>query len=276
MPIERDNKGRFKKGFKHTEEWKKANSERHKGSIHSEKAKEKMSLSKMGKPRPDIKGVPRSEEVRKKISESHKGKPKSEEHRRKISETLKGRKLSEEHKRRIGEAFKGRKPYEITEEIREKIRQHNIDHPRRYWLGKSRKESTKRKISESVKKRYRDDPTYVERATASILAAGPIHEGVRFYSKEELSAFKILHKAGLIGELRKGMNYQVSVGSIFIDFKLDDGKFVEYHPERFMNRIQPRDEYYERRLERIREEGLENDLMHFVSLTEVRQFANRT
>ena len=54
------------------------------------------------------KGKPKSEETRRKISESAKGKKKSEETRRKISESAKGKKKSEETRRKMSEAHKGR------------------------------------------------------------------------------------------------------------------------------------------------------------------------
>ena len=48
----------------------------------------------------------------------HKGKQKSEETKKKMSETLKGKKFSEEHKKKISEASKGKK---CSEEARKKI-----------------------------------------------------------------------------------------------------------------------------------------------------------
>ena len=48
---------------------------------------------------------------------------------------LKGKPLTEEHKRKIGLANKGKKH---SEETKEKIRQHNLKNPRRYWTGKKR------------------------------------------------------------------------------------------------------------------------------------------
>lgn len=48
-----------------------------------------------------LSGKPRSNEVKKKISDKNKGKTKSPEHRRKLSESHKGKKLSEIHKENI-------------------------------------------------------------------------------------------------------------------------------------------------------------------------------
>jgi len=55
------------------------------------------------------KGVPLSEEHRRKISEARKGMKFTEEHRRHLSEVRRGRKLTEETKRKISLAEKGRK-----------------------------------------------------------------------------------------------------------------------------------------------------------------------
>lgn len=82
------------KGYKHTDEWKAANSLRHMG-------------------------VPR---------------PKSAEHRRKISEGLKGKKLSEECKAKISAATKGRKrgPYTpMSQETRAAMLEKRRDNPRK-------------------------------------------------------------------------------------------------------------------------------------------------
>lgn len=75
--------------------------------------KEHEILHKKGKPARN-KGIPISEEQKKKISEAHKGKHLSVEHRRKIAEKSKGRRPmlgkqhSEETKKRMSEARKGR------------------------------------------------------------------------------------------------------------------------------------------------------------------------
>jgi len=68
----------------------------------------------------------------------------------------KGYKLSEETKLKMSIAHKGKKPYEMTDEIREKMRKAQLKNPTRYWLGKKRpplSEEHKRKISESEKGR---------------------------------------------------------------------------------------------------------------------------
>lgn len=53
-------------------------------------------------------GKKRSEETKKKISETMKGKPKSEETRRKLSESHKGNRPLEETKRKMSETHKGK------------------------------------------------------------------------------------------------------------------------------------------------------------------------
>ncbi len=56
-----------------------------------------------------LKGIPISEETKKKISDAHKGRVISLETRQKISKTLKGVPMSEETKRKISRALAGRK-----------------------------------------------------------------------------------------------------------------------------------------------------------------------
>ena len=67
-----------------------------------------------------LKGHKCNEETKRKISDANKGKIRSEEQRNNISTSLKGRSLSEEHRRKIGEASKGRK-HTISEETRKKM-----------------------------------------------------------------------------------------------------------------------------------------------------------
>lgn len=97
----------------HSEETKrkigKANSRAQKGKQLSKETKEKISEAMKGNQH--AKGVVRSEETRKRLSEIRRGKPKSEEWKRKISEAKKGKKrgpMSEEWKRKQSEAKKGK------------------------------------------------------------------------------------------------------------------------------------------------------------------------
>ena len=92
-----------------------------KGIPMSEEQKKKLSEAHKGKPS-GRKGMKLNDEWRKNLSEAHKGKPScrkgvkhSEESRKKMSESLKGRDvwnkgipMSEEHKRKLGESKKGR------------------------------------------------------------------------------------------------------------------------------------------------------------------------
>ena len=65
--------------------------------------------------------VPRNEETKKKISESHKGKKHSEESKQKISESHKGKKLSDEHKKKISNALSGIIRGNFSDEHKKKI-----------------------------------------------------------------------------------------------------------------------------------------------------------
>jgi hypothetical protein len=56
------------------------------------------------------KGIPLSEEHKRKISEEQKGKVRSAEHCTKLSEALKGRVFTEEHKRKLSESHMGHIP----------------------------------------------------------------------------------------------------------------------------------------------------------------------
>lgn len=97
---------------------------------------------------------PKSEETKRKISESNKGKhylnkgiPLSEEHKRKISESLKGKKRkphTEETKQKISKSNKGKK---MSEESKRKMSETKLNNPTKYWLGKHLPEEMKKKIS---------------------------------------------------------------------------------------------------------------------------------
>lgn len=93
------------------------------------------------------KGIPCSEETKKKIRERAKinpnfgmrGKHCSEEHKRNISESLKGKKLSEEHIRRLRESHKGKYP---SKETRMKIRENAKINPNYGMKGKQHSKET--------------------------------------------------------------------------------------------------------------------------------------
>ena len=121
------------------------------GEIPCEEIRKKISLKLKGKPAHN-KGVPMSEESKRKMSESRKGKLHTEETKKKISESNKGKpsamlgkKHSEESKKKMGESRSGKKnPFfgkHHTEETRKKISTAN--------KGKQRSEETRRKLSKS-------------------------------------------------------------------------------------------------------------------------------
>ena len=106
------------------------------------------------------KGIPCSEEHRKKISEANKGRKCSDETRKKLSESHKGMStwnkglktgpISEETKKKISEANKGNVPWtkgkKLSEETRKKIAASH--------KGMSLSEDSKKKISESKKGKH--------------------------------------------------------------------------------------------------------------------------
>ena len=116
------------------------------GGVRCDETRRKMSISRKGKPSPN-KGVPMSEEQKKKLSESHKGKLHSEETKKKMSISRKGRTspnkgktMSEETKKKISETQKG---IQHSEETKKKISES--------LKGKPKSEEHKKKLSESIK-----------------------------------------------------------------------------------------------------------------------------
>ena len=88
-----------------------------KGKHRSEETKKKISESHKGEKNPNY-GKHFSEESKKKISETEKGKKISEESKKKMSESKKGKHRSEETKKKLSEANKGKK---LSEETKMKI-----------------------------------------------------------------------------------------------------------------------------------------------------------
>lgn len=76
-----------------------------KGRKRSEETKRKISETQKGRTAWN-KGIPRTEEVKRKLSEAHKGMRQSDEAKRKVSEFNKGKKVSNETRRKISEALK--------------------------------------------------------------------------------------------------------------------------------------------------------------------------
>ena len=112
------------------------------GSHRSEETKRKCSESHRGKSTTKGKHWKCSEEAKDHMSESKKGSHLSEEHKKHMSEALKGKHQSEETKRKLAEAHKGK--------------HHSEEHKRKMseaHRGKHASEETKRKMSEAAKHR---------------------------------------------------------------------------------------------------------------------------
>lgn len=95
-------------------------------------------------------GLKRSNETKKKISESLKGKKLSEEHKESVRKTLTGRKLSDEHKENIKKGLNNSEKFKQSKENKEKydkIKKTRIENG-----GYIITEDHKLKISESLKK----------------------------------------------------------------------------------------------------------------------------
>ncbi len=140
---------------------------------------------------------------KKAISESKKGVPRSEETKRKLSIAHTGKTLTEEHKRNIGLSGIGRI---VSDETKEKLRQLNtgrtLSKEARKKLSNSLKgnipwnkgtpatESTKRKIGLKTKERMRD-PEYSRLFSISNkLTIDMIHKRYPFFSKIEEMRYK--------------------------------------------------------------------------------------
>lgn len=95
-------------------------------------------------------GMKRSEETKKKISEALKGKKLSEEHKQKISKTLKGVSFSEERRVKHKEALNNSE--KLKKSFNDPIRNQKIKKTRLKNGGYVVSDSTKQKISETLKK----------------------------------------------------------------------------------------------------------------------------
>lgn len=108
---------------------------------------------KTGKPAWN-RGMPRSEEVKRKLSEAHKGMSQSDEAKRKVSEFNKGKKVSNETRRKISEALTGKaKSEEHKRRLSESKRGKTHKGHTGWNKGKTGiySEETKRKMSEARK-----------------------------------------------------------------------------------------------------------------------------
>jgi len=113
------------------------------GLIRSEETRRKLSEAVMGKNNPNF-GKPKSEETRRKMSDAQKGRILSDDHVRKLSEAARKRPpASEETRRKLSEAGKGKIQSEET--CRKKSEQRK---------GVIFSEEHKRKLSEGAKRRY--------------------------------------------------------------------------------------------------------------------------
>jgi group I intron endonuclease len=148
-----------------------------------------MSLSHIGKPS-KLKGIPKSAETKRKLSEANKGKVQSAETIRKKSEAMKGKKrspqfvaefikrvtgnkwnvgrhCSDETKQKLSKAHKGRV---FTEETKRKMSKAKMGN--QYMLGKKPgplSEEGRRKISETHKgNKYRQGKTFTEETLKKI------------------------------------------------------------------------------------------------------------
>ena len=97
-----------------------------------------------------LRGVPRTDEVKKKISISNTGKKRNEEYLEYLSKRMKGHipwnkglPMSDETKEKLKQANIGKR---LTDETRRKMVENNAH----YWAGKHRSDETRRKISESL------------------------------------------------------------------------------------------------------------------------------
>ena len=100
---------------------------------HSRKMSKPKSEETKRKISETLKGKPHSEETKRKQSESLKGKPRkpfSEEHRQHLSESLKGKPLSEKHKQKLSELLKVKIICLETQQVFDSIKQ------AQEWLGK--------------------------------------------------------------------------------------------------------------------------------------------
>ncbi|AGE56219.1 GIY-YIG catalytic domain-containing endonuclease [Paramecium bursaria Chlorella virus NE-JV-1] len=128
---------------------------------HSEESRQKMRDAKIGENNHNY-GKPRSEETKKKMSESHTGKTVTEETRQKIREANTGRIITEETRQKFREANSGENnPFYgkmHTEESKKKISValRGENHPR---YGKNLSDDHKRKIGEANAGKNRTEET---------------------------------------------------------------------------------------------------------------------
>lgn len=147
--VNLSNGGEGQLGYHHTDRTKRILSQMFTGRTHTDEARERIRLSKLGKPRPDLVGKAVSEATRKKLSAALKGKKVSIERIERFRETLVARGLKG--------TFQGRSH---SVETRERMRLAQLGKPKseehkaamkaahtRPMLGKKRSAETKRRCS---------------------------------------------------------------------------------------------------------------------------------
>lgn len=241
----------------------------------SEETKRKISEARKGK------GHPINEETKRKISEAQKGKPRkghshTEESKRKIGEAnkgkLKGRTLSEEHKQMIGQAQKGKV---IPEETKEKMRQAQQKRgpvseesrlkmslakmgnqpPQTEEYKQKRREAMQRrdtpeyraKISEGLKRKYQEDPSFREQQhRPEVLAKLQEGRANRVYTPEQRAIIgeqsrerwknadeAMLERARQRAHLASIASQQVNVSSLEVQVKgLLDALSIRYEQQK--------------------------------------------
>jgi hypothetical protein len=126
-----------------------------KAAEYKRKISEKMKVLMRGCGNPRYNAVP-TEETRRKISEGNKGKrkgiPFTEEHRKKISAALSGRIRSEDHSKHISESLKGKR---LSDETRAKMCIVNKGERNPNWNGGSSFEPYCVKFNKEFKERVR-------------------------------------------------------------------------------------------------------------------------
>jgi len=133
-------------------------------------------------------------------------------------------------------------------------------------------------IKESVKKRHKEGFfNYLPWIQAGLKASRGRHSfffgGCSFDSNQERQVAQMLISEGFVEKLVQGKNFQVRIGRKFIDFRLDNGTFLEYHPcLSSFGRDETREDYFERRRSLLDSFGFRNTLIVLTSISEVESF----
>ena len=117
-----------------------------------------------------------SKEKRDKFTSSMRGKSPTAEHRKHLSEALKGRRMSEEEKACHKKHWEEQKGKSFSKEIREKMSkshkenftQEMREEVSKRFKGVPKSEETKRRMSESAKRRISEDKNYASKQSESI------------------------------------------------------------------------------------------------------------